>query len=133
MVECESELAVVRTAGGRELLDSEVLVVALEHPPPCTRQQLSRVAGWFAGSGAWSARSRDGVVVDQQPRGCAGARERGVAPPRCEIARRGDDDRGLDGRALHAVTGQRVGVLDVLGDVVRGQLWMSWLSVSITT
>jgi hypothetical protein len=33
-----------------------------------------------------------------------------------------DDDGLLDGPALHAVPGQRVGVLDVLGDIAGGQL-----------
>ena len=36
--------------------------------------------------------------------------------------RRGDDDRRLDGPALHPVAGQRVGVLDVLRDVAGRQL-----------
>ena len=40
VVERECELAVVRASGGRELLDREVLVVALEHPPPRPREQL---------------------------------------------------------------------------------------------
>ena len=34
----------------------------------------------------------------------------------------GEDDGALDGRALHAVPGQRVGVLDVLGHILGGQL-----------
>ena len=33
-----------------------------------------------------------------------------------------DDGRVLDGGALHAVAGQRVGVLDMFGDVPRRQL-----------
>ena len=60
--------------------------------------------------------------MDQQPRGRPGTRERGVTPARCQIAWSSDDDRGLDGRSLHAVAGQRVGVLGVLGDVLRWQL-----------
>ena len=40
MVEGERELAVIRAAGGRELFDREVLVVALEHPPARPREQL---------------------------------------------------------------------------------------------
>jgi hypothetical protein len=38
-----------------------------------------------------------------------------------ERARRRDDGGVLDGAALHAVPGQAVGVLDVLGDIRGGQ------------
>ena len=77
--EGERELAVVRAAGGRELLDGEVLVVALEHPPPRPRQQLLtrslagarvRVRGRRARATGWSswissrvdARARESAV-----------------------------------------------------------------------
>ena len=57
----EGELAVVGAAGGRELFEGEVLVVALEHPPARASQQAHR--GPRPGglcSGATSARSCPG-------------------------------------------------------------------------
>jgi hypothetical protein len=90
VVECERELAVIRAAGGRELLDCEVLVVTLEHPPTSPRQRFVTGRRLVCSLGCVVGALADRlVVVDQQPCGCAGARERGVAPARPAIALRG--------------------------------------------
>ena len=74
----EGELAVVGAAGGRELFDREVLVVALEHPPARARQQLTTARDLAVLLGRDVGAVVHGlVVVDQQPRGSR-ARESAV-------------------------------------------------------
>jgi hypothetical protein len=70
----EGELAVVGAAGGRELFECEVLVVALEHPPARASEQLitaDELAVLFGRE--VGAVVRGLVVVDQQSGGGAGA------------------------------------------------------------
>ena len=84
----EGELAIVGAAGGRELFEREVLVVALEHPSAraseqvITARDLAVLFGRDVGAVVHGL-----VVVDQEPRAVARARERGVAPAGGEIAR----------------------------------------------
>jgi hypothetical protein len=58
------------------------------------------------------------VVGDHVEGGLAArARERGVGPLARELLGTSDDDRGVDGRALAGVAGDRVGVLEMVEDV----------------
>ena len=125
-----AQLRVVRAPGRGargELGDGEVLVVAHAHARRDAREDLGAVGALLVlvrcqlgalGGG----RGGDVAPVDVQPRGAAGARERGVAPALGELARAREHRGVLDGAALHPVPGEAVGVLDVLGDVGSGQL-----------
>ena len=124
-----SQFVVVGPAGrrpGGQLGHGEVLVVADGH---ALRRAGEHVAALRARPGvvrrelgALGLRAGGHVLaVDVQPRRRSGARERGVAPAARQGARRGHHGGVLDGPALHAVPGQAVGVLDVLGDVGGGQ------------
>ena len=75
-------------------------------------------------SGACSARAARwrSVSAIRSRVAAPGSRQRAVAPSRGQVLRRCDDDRPLDGAALHPMAREAVGVLDVVGDVAGRQL-----------
>ena len=84
VAEGERELAVVGAAGGWELFDREVLVVALEHPParPCEQLVTARGLVRVVRGRGRRARARAGR------RGSAAAWIRGRARARCSSTQR---------------------------------------------
>ncbi|MFL5863727.1 MAG: hypothetical protein ACJ780_23635 [Solirubrobacteraceae bacterium] len=115
---------VVLVSCGGQLCDREVLVVANEHPSGDSRHHrrpaligLCVVGRVFGPVGLVAI-----GVGDQKTGGASRARQGAVAPTGGQVRRRRDDDRPLNGAALHAMAGEAVGVLDVVSDVARRQL-----------
>ncbi len=135
-VEVERELLALRTLGdlcggfagdrpsvahGR-LVEREVLAFAPAHRGA---HRLDRLPGSpFAVGGRELAAlgTGGGLGGEVDGDGVAGARQGGVGPLVGKGLRGADDLGALDGRPLAAVSGQRVGVLEVLGDIVDRQL-----------
>jgi hypothetical protein len=108
--------------GWDDLVEGEVLALVAAH---CRSHRVDRLLCRAVGRVGRDLAAVGPVVVlgdEVDVDGVAGAGEGGVGPLVGEVLRPADHHRPLDRRALAAVPGQRVGVLEMLGDVVDRQL-----------